>query len=59
MREWFGISVQFFSNVIASNVSGGVPWLRSRRQVEKKNPRQPCQRGFPNNFRNDPGKTLA
>jgi hypothetical protein len=47
MREWFDISVQFFSGMIA----GEAP--------NKKNPRQPCQRGFPNNFRNDPGKTLA
>jgi hypothetical protein len=33
--------------------------IGSRREPNKKNPRQPCQRGFPNNFRNGLGKTLA
>ncbi|ASY71277.1 hypothetical protein AB395_00004099 [Sinorhizobium fredii CCBAU 45436] len=47
MREWFGISVRHFSDVIAGD------------RPNKKNPRQPCQRGFPNNFRNGLGKTLA
>ncbi|QFI68404.1 hypothetical protein EKH55_3530 [Sinorhizobium alkalisoli] len=45
-----GVSVQFFGNVIAS-IADDAP--------NKKNPRQPCQRGFPNNFRNGLGKTLA